>query len=181
MCVGNVLAVLVVFGSLAPQAIGAPTTTHNAYHFMGMFGWPRTFLVCDGIQRGPLPGELPRDATHTDWLTRVLVPVNWQPHRYPPRTPPLLILNWRPFAFDGRALMLNGAYAITAIVGARMSAASAHPGRTGLAARALQVPDRGSGRRPCVSPRPQAGARPRPAAGGRSWGMRRGGQSPPYT
>lgn len=118
MRIGNALVVLAAFGSLAPQVIGVPTAIHKPYRFMWMFGWPRTFLLCDGIQRGPLPGELPRDATHTDWLTRVLVPVNWQPHRYPPRTPPLLIHNWPPLTFDAHALMLNGAYALTAIVGA---------------------------------------------------------------
>ncbi len=115
---GKILLVVVVLGALVPQVVGTPGAIHSLGRFVWHFGWPYEFVVCEGIQRGPLPGELPRDATHTDWVTRMLVPVWWGAHMYPPRTPPLLFATWRPIMFHASSLLINAAYVVVVIAGA---------------------------------------------------------------
>ena len=124
---GNMFLIVVILGALAPQVVGMPGAVRRLTGFVWHFGWPCTFIVCDGIQRGPLPGELPSDATHTDWVTRMVVPVWWGPHMYPPRTPPLLFATGRPMMFYSSSVAINAAYVVMVIFGATYLAGQMQP------------------------------------------------------
>ena len=95
--------------------IGVPAAIGHAYTFMWMFGYPKTFLVCNGLQKVSRPPPYPLDKTDSHWTTRALVPIIWQADRYGARTSPLIIHNSDLVSFDGWGLFLDLLFAMVVI------------------------------------------------------------------
>ena len=71
MRVGWVLVAFVLVGAIGSQVVGDPTAIGHAYTFQWRFGYPRDFLLCDGLMPASASNPNLRDRFDSHWTTRL--------------------------------------------------------------------------------------------------------------